>query len=67
MRRPKEQYPTMIKRMDVSGKLFPLVCCLLIAGCGRASLRPVIDTVAHAKKMPDGTYEVQLGYSMMTE
>ena len=45
--------------------LFPLACCLLIAGCDQ-SVPPVIDHVAYAKKLADGSYEVQLRYSVTT-
>lgn len=53
--------------MKKLSKIFLLPFCLLFAGCGPpASVRPVIDTVAQAKKMPDSTYQVQLHYSVTT-
>ena len=39
--------------------------CLLIAGCGEpSSVPPVIESVAPAQKLSDGTYEIQLRYSV---
>jgi len=40
-----------------------MVCSLLIAGCDK-SVPPVIEHVANTKKQADGTYEVQLRYSI---
>ena len=52
-------------RMSKLSTLFPLVCCLLSTGCGPpASVPPVIETIAHAQKLGDGTYEVQLRYGV---
>jgi hypothetical protein len=46
--------------------LVPVTCWLLIAGCGQepASVPPVIERVAHARALTDGTYEVRLCYSI---
>jgi len=45
--------------------LFLLACCLVITGCGQpASVPPVIERDAYAKKLADGAYEVQLRYSV---
>jgi hypothetical protein len=45
---------------------FAFTCCLLIAGCGQetASVPPVIDHVAYARALTNGTYEIQLRYSI---
>jgi hypothetical protein len=45
---------------------FLLAGSLALAGCGQepASVPPVIESVAHAQKLADGTYEVQLRYSV---
>ena len=42
--------------------------CLLIAGCGGepASVRPVVERVAHAQALTNDTYQVQLRYSVTT-
>ena len=44
----------------------PLAGSLALVGCGQgpASVPPVIQTVAHVQKLHDGTYEVQLRYSV---
>jgi len=45
------------------GALFASACILLFAGCGSpASVPPVINHEAQAKKLSDGSYEVQLSY-----
>ena len=45
--------------------LFALVSCLFIAGCGQlTSVPPVIESVAPVQKLTDGTYEIQLRYSV---
>jgi hypothetical protein len=43
-----------------------LPCLVLIAGCGGepATVPPVIESVAYAQKLADGTYKVQLRYSV---
>lgn len=46
------------------GALFALACVLLLAGCG--SVPPVINHEAQARKLPDGSYEVLLSYSVTT-
>jgi hypothetical protein len=44
---------------------FLLACCLLIAGCGQpTSVLPVIEHVAYAQALTNGTYEIQLRYSI---
>jgi len=48
--------------MSKLSTLFLIICSALIVGCG--SVRPVIDPVAKAQKLADGTYEVQLRYSV---
>ena len=47
--------------------LLPLAC-LLIVGCGQepASVPPVIEHVADAHKLADGSYEIHLRYSITT-
>ena len=44
----------------------PVACWLLVAGCGQepASARRAVERVAHAQALADGTYEVQLRYSI---
>ncbi len=46
--------------------LLCLSCLVLLVGCGNepSSVPPVIESVAHAQKLADGTYEVQLRYSI---
>ena len=49
--------------MNKSSTLVLIVCGLLIVGCDK-SVPPVIEHVANAKKLADGTYEIQLRYSV---
>jgi hypothetical protein len=51
--------------MNKLSTLILVVCSLLIAGCDK-SVPPVIEHVANAKKLADGSYEVQLRYSVTT-
>ncbi len=50
-------------RMSKLSTLILMFCSLLIAGCDK-SVPPVIEPVANAQKLTDGTYEVQLRYSV---
>lgn len=46
--------------------LLPLACSIAIAGCDQepASVPPTIEHVAYANTLTNGTYEVQLRYSI---
>ncbi len=51
--------------MIKSSTFFALVSCLFISGCGQpTSVPPVIEGVAPSQKLTDGTYEIQLRYSV---
>ena len=53
--------------MSKLSTLMSLAYCLLITGCGQpSSVPPAIEHDAYAKKLADGTYEVQLRYSVTT-
>src|SRR6266851_4056844 len=48
--------------------LIPFVCAIVIVGCGKEpmSVPPVIERVAYAQPLTNGTYEIQLRYSITT-
>lgn len=52
-------------KMKISNTLFLLGCVAVMVGCGGQE-KPKVDPVAYAQKLGDGTYEVQLRYSVRT-
>lgn len=60
---PEPERSATSTRMSKLSTFILMFCSLLIAGCDK-SVPPVIEPVANAQKLTDGTYEVQLRYSI---
>ncbi len=53
-----------MKTYGFAKTLAVLLTCLCLFGCSKKPIKP--DTAAHAQKLADGTYEIQLGYTEKT-